>query len=116
MERDRFVGAVGESWWLVERDVDYRVAEGRNTLGDGFGWTHPEWYTDQQKLDEIYRLMENAHRVLLDDLDQPMDADRQTRWLTDLHAALRPVPAQPAPAGSAAAAPDHAPAPAAEAE
>jgi hypothetical protein len=81
MERDQFVAVETESWWLLERDVDYRIEDLRRDLGASFGWTDPGWYLQRERLEEVYTFILNQPREVLDQLDQATDDGRRQLWL-----------------------------------
>jgi hypothetical protein len=97
VERDRFLGVGDESWWFLEPDADYRIAERRLAVGSVLGRTDADWYTDQTTREELWRLLENEHPVLLADLDNQTDVDRYVLWLDQLLVALNPPAPEPAP-------------------
>ncbi len=98
MDRDRFVTIESDPWWLVERDVDYRIEEARKSLGELFGWLDPTWHSEPTRLEELYRFLDNDHRPLLEELDYATEVDGRVQWLTEVATARRPPAAEPSPA------------------
>jgi hypothetical protein len=104
MEREQFVAVETPTWWLLERDVDYRIEELRTNLGASFGWTYPTWYTERAKLDEVYDFIVAQGSELFYQLEQAADEERRQRWLGSLVALKEPAtapPSAPAPIQSA---------------
>jgi hypothetical protein len=97
MERDQFVAVETESWWLLERDVDYRIEDLRRDLGASFGWTDPGWYLQRERLEEVYTFILTQPREVLDQLDQAIDDERRQRWLHTVIQLNTPVVPSTAP-------------------
>jgi hypothetical protein len=81
MEREQFVAVDAPTWWLVERDLDYRMEDLRRELGASFGWTDPRWYTERAKLDQLYDFLVGQGNQLFSELDQAIDDHGRQRWL-----------------------------------
>ena len=73
MEKERFVAAETEPWWLLERDVDHLIENLRIDLGASFGWTDPTWYHERAKLEEVYDFIQQHRTELFYELDQATD-------------------------------------------
>lgn len=81
MEREQFVATTTGTWWLLERDVDYRIEGLRTDLGASFGWADPTWYSDTAKLQEVYDFIQSHRSELFYELEQATDDERRHRWL-----------------------------------
>ena len=46
MEKEQFLSTEPDAWWLVTRDVEYRIEAGRRALGETLGWGDPLWYKE----------------------------------------------------------------------
>jgi hypothetical protein len=112
MEKAQFEGTDSNRWWLLEGELDSLLVEPRKELGDAFGWPGTEWWTEQTKLEEMYRFLEGG--ALMRDLDEAQDLDRRRKWITEVIAAKAPVADAPMPSAPAETATE-APAPAATA-
>jgi hypothetical protein len=108
MEKDQFVAVETEPWWLLERDVEYRIEESRRRLGASFGWSDPTWYIQREELVEVYDFILIQPIVLLGELELAVDDERRLRWLDSLvelktPATEEPVVSAPSAAASASA-------------
>jgi hypothetical protein len=112
VEKEQFVDVESGNFWLLERELEGQLLDARNELGKALGWGGTEWWTERQKLEEIYQHLERERPELLRELDDVNDLDKQKRWVSDVtdtvpsagaDAAVSVAPA--APAASEAAAP-----------
>ena len=107
MDKDQFLGASGETWWLLAPDADYRIAECRDQLGAVLGWTYKEWYSEQNKLEELFQKLQNDASALLAELDYRTDVDQYVGWVSEVIGKLRPPEPPAGPdAGTAESAPE----------
>jgi hypothetical protein len=90
MTREEFLGAEQEPWWLLQRDLTSDIEVLRVRLGQTQGWVDPLWYTEHDKLEELYRLLDEGGPILLSELDQAIDDDRRRRWVESVIEHLRP--------------------------
>jgi hypothetical protein len=90
MEREQFVAVDAPTWWLLERDLDYRMEELRRELGASFGWAEPTWYTERAKLDQLYDFLVGQGGQLCYQLDQAIDDHGRQRWLGAVMDSKRP--------------------------
>lgn len=109
MERTQFVDVDNQGWWLLEPELEQALEERRQALGACWQWTgDSRWYTDPQKLEEVFRFIEYGRPDLLRGLDDAQDVYRRQQWLDDLMAAKNPTgqeeSPEPASAGPAAGA------------
>jgi hypothetical protein len=85
MDRTQFVDVSGHGWWLLEPDLDSGVEEKRVALGAAWGGSGDTgWYTDAQKLDEIFQFLEANRSDLLSELDADQDSYARQKWVDDL--------------------------------
>jgi hypothetical protein len=108
MDKAQFEGTDGNGWWMLEGELDSQLVEPRKELGDAFGWFGTEWWTEQTKLEEMYRFLEGT--ALMRDLDDAQYLDRRRQWISEVIAAKAPAADAPSPSAEAVA---EAPAPAA---
>jgi hypothetical protein len=91
MTKDEFL-AVGQEnpWWLYQREI-YTLEPLRVALGQTQLWSDPQWYTDQNKREQLYYAIERlGSTYLTEDLNQAIDEDRRKRWLESLIAQFAP--------------------------
>ncbi len=81
MDRLQFVDGEPGSWWLVESDPGYAVAEARRALGAHFGWHDEYWYTDRAKREELFHALEANDPRLLSEVDVCTYEDQRVQWL-----------------------------------
>jgi hypothetical protein len=91
MEKEQFVAVDTEPWWLVQRDVDYRLEDLRQRLGASFGWTDPMWYRERVKFEEVYDFLQQQGSTVFYELDQASDDDRRLRWVESVLELRKPA-------------------------
>ena len=85
MERARFVGVDDQSWWLLQPELEPTLEEKRKALGASWQWTGDlRWYTDRQKMEEVFQFIEATRPDLLRELDEVQDVARREQWLDNL--------------------------------
>ena len=72
MDKEQFVAVDAQTWWLLERDLDYRMEQLRRELGTSFGWAEPTWYTERTKLEELYDFIAAQGSQPFYELDQAL--------------------------------------------
>jgi hypothetical protein len=77
------------SWWLVESDPGYAIAEARRALGAKFGWHDESWYTERIKREELFNSLEANDPRLLTEIDICTYEDQRVQWLQLAMAAHR---------------------------
>ncbi|HWE56690.1 MAG TPA: hypothetical protein VG435_14350 [Acidimicrobiales bacterium] len=107
MERDLFVDAEGQGWWLLEDDLDDQLDGQRHELGTSFGWTDLAWYKQRTNLETLYTFLSTEQDALLRSLDEAIDDDKRRSWLDELLSVRAPEDdgAEAEPAGAEAEAP-----------
>ena len=101
MDKAQFEGTDSNGWWMLEGELDSLLVEPRKELGDAFGWFGTEWWTEQTKLEEMYRFLEGM--ALMRDLDDAQDLDRRRKWISEVIAAKAPAEDAPLPSAEAEA-------------
>ena len=101
MEKAQFEGTDGNGWWMLEGELDSQLVEPRKELGYAFGWFGTEWWTEETKLEEMYRFLEGM--ALMRDLDDAQDLDRRRKWISEVIAAKAPAVDPPLPSAEAEA-------------
>jgi hypothetical protein len=81
VDRLQFVDGEPGSWWLVETDPGYAVAEARRALGARFGWHDEYWYTERAKREELFNSLEANDPRLLSEVDICTYEDQRVQWL-----------------------------------
>jgi hypothetical protein len=81
VDRLQFVDGEPGSWWLVETDPGYVVAEARRALGAHFGWHDEYWYTERAKREELFNSLEANDPRLLSEVDICTYEDQRVQWL-----------------------------------
>ena len=95
MDRTQFADVDSQGWWLLQVELEPALDEKRKTLGECWQWSDLRWYTDRQKLDEVFQFLETSRPDLLRELDEPQDLYHREAWLDGLIQAKRP-PEKPA--------------------
>jgi hypothetical protein len=72
MDRAHFL-ADGQSRWLCERQIDYRIDEARMELGTALGLTENEWFGDPNRRTLLFDPRESEGSQLLRDLEYLTD-------------------------------------------
>ena len=103
MDREAFTN-VNEAWWLLENDPGLLVTQERDQLAVDLGWDK-EWYANQNRVVELFTLIENGQQRLLIELDDAVDDSKRVEWLAAVRQLTAPAAEAPASNGSAAAAP-----------
>ncbi len=110
VEKEQFVDVESGNFWLLERGLEGQLLDARNELGKALGWGGTEWWTEPQKLEEMYQHLERERPELLRELDDVNDLDKQKRWVSDVTDTVPSVGASAAPPTVADAAVSVAPA------
>jgi hypothetical protein len=84
VEKEHFVDVEAGNFWLLERELDGQLLDARDELGKALGWSGTEWWTERQKLEEMYQHLERERPELLRELDDVNDLDKQKRWVRDV--------------------------------
>ncbi len=91
MEKAQFVDVANQGWWLLQPDLESTLDEKRKTLGGCWQWSGDlRWFTDQAKMEEVFRFIESTRPDMLRELDEAQDAFRRGQWLDNLIAAKSP--------------------------
>ncbi len=106
MEKAQFVDVDNQTWWLLQHELEPVLEEKRKALGASWQWTDLRWYTDRQKMEEVFQFIEATRPDLLRELDELQDVPRREQWLDNLiNAKSPPVPAAAQEASTAAQTP-----------
>jgi hypothetical protein len=81
VDRLQFVDGETGSWWLVQTDPGYAIAEARRTLGAHFSWHDEYWYTDRANREELFNSLEANEPRLLSEIDICTYEDQRVQWL-----------------------------------
>ena len=85
MERAQFVDVDNQGWWLLQPELEPTLEEKRKALGASWQWTGDlRWYTDRQKMEEVFQFIEATRPDLLRELDEVQDVARREQWLDNL--------------------------------
>jgi hypothetical protein len=103
MDKEAFTN-VNEAWWLLENDPGLLVTQERDQLGVDLGWDR-EWYANQNRVVELFTLIENGHQRLLIELDDARDDPKRVAWLAAVRELTAPAAEAPASNDSTAAVP-----------
>ncbi len=99
MNRADFVAADGQTWWLCEIQIDFRIDEARKELGTALGFTENEWFADSNRRTRLFDLLESNGSPLLNDLDYLTADDAKLQWVQEATRLAAPPQAGPTPAG-----------------
>jgi hypothetical protein len=81
VDRLHFVDGDPESWWLVQTDPGFAIAEARRALGTHFGWQDQYWYTERSKREELFNTLEANDPRLISEIEiYTIESDR-VQWL-----------------------------------
>jgi hypothetical protein len=92
MQKEEFVN-VSVAWWLLENDPGLLITQARDQLGMDLGWDR-EWYANENRVTELYNLIENNQQRLLTELDDAIDETKRVEWLVEVRELLAPAPAE----------------------
>jgi hypothetical protein len=97
MDRAHFLADDSQSWWLCEKQIDYRIDEARKELGTALGLTENEWFADPNRRTLLFDLLESKGSQLLYDLDYLTDDEAKLRWVHEATRLAAPPPVAPTP-------------------